>query len=72
VRDADTLYCEAYFLEADAERARERNHLTAALAGRIAREAGVRELVLAHFSPKYRGHGETPEEEALKEFRRRP
>lgn len=72
VKDTDTLYCEAYFVEADADRARERNHLTAALAGRIAREAGVRELVLAHFSPKYRGHGETPEEEALEEFRRRP
>lgn len=72
VRDADTLYCEAYFMEVDAERARERNHLTAKLAGRIAREAGVCELVPTHFSPKYQAHGETPKEEALREFRRKP
>ncbi len=55
VRGSDELFCEAYFLEEDADRARERHHLTAALAGRIAREAGVAQLSVLHFSPKYRG-----------------
>jgi ribonuclease Z len=68
VRSSDTLYCEAYFLEEDRERALQRFHLTGKMAGRIAREAGVKHLVLMHFSPKYRGQDETPEGEAIKEF----
>jgi len=54
-RGAHLLYCEAAFLEADAERARERFHLTAAQAGELARRARVGELRIFHFSPKYRG-----------------
>lgn len=69
-RDADTLYCEAYFMDADRDRALQRHHLTARLAGKIAREAGVRELVVTHFSPKYMSSGESPEREALDEFLR--
>jgi ribonuclease Z len=68
VRSSDTLYCEAYFMEEDRERAMQRFHLTGKTAGRIAREAGVKHLVLMHFSPKYRGQDETPEGEAMKEF----
>lgn len=68
-RDADTLYCEAYFIEADRDRAHQRHHLTASLAGRIAREAGVRELVVTHFSPRYHGLDTSPEEEAMREFK---
>lgn len=68
VRNSDTLYCEAYFLEKDRERAIERFHLTAKTAGRIAREANVGNLVAMHFSPKYRNNSETPEDEAIREF----
>ncbi|GAB4390807.1 MAG: ribonuclease Z [Thermodesulfovibrionales bacterium] len=68
-RGSDTLYCEAYFVEADRERARERSHLTGRLAGRIARESGSRSLVAMHFSPKYRGSHISPEKEAMEEFR---
>jgi ribonuclease Z len=68
VRDSDTLYCEAYFLEKDRERALERFHLTAKTAGKIAKEAKVKNLVVMHFSPKYRKQIETPEEEAMREF----
>jgi len=68
VHDSDTLYCEAYFLEKDRDRALERSHLTAKTAGRIAREARVRNLVVMHFSPKYRKQQETPEDEAMREF----
>lgn len=68
VRSSDTLYCEAYFMEKDRDRALQRFHLTARVTGRIAREAGVKNLVVMHFSPKYRGEDETPEEEAREEF----
>jgi ribonuclease Z len=70
VYDSDTLYCEAYFLEKDRDRALERSHLTAKTAGRIAREAKVKNLVAMHFSPKYRKEPETPEDEAMREFRK--
>ncbi|MGB9715949.1 MAG: ribonuclease Z [Thermodesulfovibrionales bacterium] len=69
VRNSDTLYCEAYFLEKDRDRAIERFHLTAKTTGKIAREANVGNLVAMHFSPKYRGNPETPEDEAIREFR---
>ncbi len=67
-RGSDTLYIETYFLEVDKERALERNHLTAALAGRIGRLAGVRELVPLHFSPKYISLPERVIEEAMAHF----
>jgi len=53
-KDSDVLYSEAYFLDEDIERARERNHLTAGITGMIARRAGVKKLILMHYSPKYR------------------
>ncbi|GAQ95754.1 ribonuclease Z [Thermodesulfovibrio aggregans] len=53
VKDSDVLFCEAYFLNKDMERAIERNHLTASLTGKIAKEAGVKEVVILHISPKY-------------------
>lgn len=68
VRDSDTLYCEAYFLHEDIERAFERHHLTAKIAGEIARKANVNNLTLMHFSPKYRHEIEKIEAEAMKEF----
>jgi ribonuclease Z len=70
VSGSDTLYCEAYFLHKDLDRALKRFHLTAKLAGMIARQAGVGNLSVMHFSPKYRGFDETPEVEAMEEFRR--
>lgn len=70
VKDSDTLYCEAYFLEEDRERAIERHHLTAKTAGMIAREAGVKNLVVMHFSPKYRECPDAPEKEAMMEYNR--
>lgn len=68
VKDADILFCEAYFLHKDIDRAIERNHLTALLTGRIAREAGVRSLNIMHFSPKYMTCPEEIYKEAMDEF----
>jgi ribonuclease Z len=49
----DLLVIESTFLDADAALADEYGHLTAAQAGRVAAAAGVRRLVLTHFSERY-------------------
>jgi ribonuclease Z len=51
--DADLLVIESTFADADAGLARAYGHLTAGQAGRVAAEAGVRRLVLTHFSQRY-------------------
>ena len=68
-RDADVFYCESPYLEVDAEKARDRYHLTARQAGLMARKARVRELVVFHFSPRYTGRAEALEREAMEAFR---
>ena len=52
-RDVDLLVIESTFLDADAELAGAYGHLTAGQAARVAAEAGVRTLVLTHFSQRY-------------------
>jgi ribonuclease Z len=49
----DLLVIESTFLDEDERLASEHGHLTAGQAGRIARESGVRHLVLTHFSQRY-------------------
>jgi ribonuclease Z len=56
--DVDLLIIESTFLDAEAALAEERGHLTAAQAGRVAAESGVRCLVLTHFSERYRAEDE--------------
>ena len=65
---ADLFYCESPYLDVDAEKARDRYHLTARQAGLMARQAKVRDLVVFHFSPRYTGHGEALEREAMEAF----
>ena len=65
---ADVLYCEAPYLDQDADKAQERYHLTARQAGLLARKASVRELVVFHFSPRYTGQGDLLYKEAQEEF----
>jgi ribonuclease Z len=58
VQNADLLFIEAHFAQADAALADERAHLTTVAAGRIAREAGVRRVEPFHFSSRYAGEEE--------------
>lgn len=67
-READILYCESPYLERDADKASERYHLTARQAGLMARKAGVRDLVVFHFSPRYTGLGQEIVREAMEAF----
>ena len=53
VRGADLAVLECTYSERHADLARDRGHLTARQAGRAAARAGVRTLVLAHFSQRY-------------------
>jgi ribonuclease Z len=53
VRGAGLLVIEASFLARDIALARERRHLTAAEAARLARDAGIGRLVLNHVSGRY-------------------
>jgi ribonuclease Z len=53
VRDADRLYIEAPFANDEAGLAQRRRHLTAAVAGEIAKRGGVRQVIPFHFSPRY-------------------
>jgi ribonuclease Z len=55
VQNADLLFIEAAFAEADVALATERAHLTTAAAGSIAREAAARRIESFHFSPRYSG-----------------
>jgi ribonuclease Z len=51
--DCDLLVIESTFLDGDHQLAKDHGHLTAGQAGRVAKEAGVRHLVLTHFSQRY-------------------
>ena len=53
ISGVDLLFHEATFAESELARAKETDHTTAAQAGRIAVEAGVRRLVIGHFSARY-------------------
>ena len=62
LREADVAFIEAVFLDEDRAHAARKAHLTAAQAGAIAREAGVKVAVPFHFSTRY-----FPEEQRLHE-----
>ena len=67
-RDADHLFVEAAFLERDRETAKTKCHLTAKEAGTLARKAGVKQITLFHFSPRYTQLEEEITREAMEAF----
>jgi ribonuclease Z len=69
-QDADLLVAESTFLDDDRELAHTYYHLTSREAGRLATEAGARELVLTHFSQRYPyNEAERFRDEAAQEFK---
>jgi len=56
--EADMLVIESTYLNEHVEQADARGHLTAAQAASIAKLAGVKELVLTHFSQRYGEHAD--------------
>ena len=53
VSDSDLLICEGMFEEALIDQAREKKHMTAGQAGKIASDAKVKRMCLIHYSPRY-------------------
>jgi len=64
-READTLVIEATYLEEEAGMASEFAHLTARQAAELARQAGVRHLILTHISRRYRERDVLAEAQAI-------
>ena len=54
IKGADTIYHECTYLDADREKATKRYHSTAAQAAELAKMAGAQQLLLGHFSSKYK------------------
>jgi ribonuclease Z len=52
-KDADVLIHEATFAHKDAQLAFERLHSTSTMAAQVAHLAGVKQLIMTHFSPRY-------------------
>lgn len=54
LKNIDLLYHESTFLESESEKAKETFHSTAKQAASIAQQANVKNLLLGHFSPRYK------------------
>ncbi len=62
IRNADILFHEATFLHNLLARARETCHTTARQAAQLAKEAGVKKLIIGHFSVRYKNTKELEDE----------
>lgn len=68
LRGVDRLFIESVFLDADADHALRKHHLTARQAGEIARRVGARSVLACHFSPRYEGRADALSAEVQAEF----
>lgn len=63
-KEADRLYCDSFYSEAQKKQADKYFHMTATRAARLAKRAKVAELVLMHFARRYTGRYESLLDEA--------
>ena len=68
VDSADIFFCESPFLADEEERGQARYHLTSRQAGTLAREAGVKQLQVFHFSSRHKDCREQFYNEAQQAF----
>ena len=68
-QDADVLVHEATFAHQDAEMAFQRLHSTSTMAAQVALSAGVKQLIMTHFSPRYAPGNSIVLDDLLKEAR---
>jgi ribonuclease Z len=68
VESADVFFCESPFLADEEERGQARFHLTSRQAGTLAREAGVKQLQVFHFSSRHKDCREQFYNEAQEAF----
>ncbi|HIK58172.1 MAG TPA: ribonuclease Z [Nitrospinaceae bacterium] len=68
VASADIFFCESPFLANEEERGKARFHLTSRQAGILAREAGVKQLQVFHFSSRHKDRREQFFDEAQEAF----
>ena len=66
---SDIMYCEAAYLDKDMAMAAGRFHLTARQAGELARKTDAKNLVIFHFSPRYKDDPDALYNEAMHAFR---
>lgn len=52
-KGVDLLICESTYLHRDAKMAKDNGHMTATQAANVAKEVGVKRLLLSHFSQRY-------------------
>ena len=67
-RGADILIHEATFLHHEAARAAADGHTTGYQAGEVARQAGVKRLILCHFSAELHGREDELRQEAMQSY----
>ncbi len=65
VDQADTLVIEATYLESEADMARQFGHMTAKRAAELAKQCGVKKLILTHVSRRYRERDILQEAQAI-------
>ena len=65
IKDADALIIEATYIQAEEDLADRFDHLTAAKAALLAKEAGVKQLFLTHLSRRYRERDVLEEAQAI-------
>ena len=67
LKNANVLVCESTYAYLDEDLAKEKLHLSSKQAAKAAKEANVKQLILTHFSSRYKNIG-TLEDEAKEIF----